>query len=61
MTAYSLTPSPRPQRRDQQALVVEPHERPHQAMVALARRDPGIGAGDDAVDLPFLLDVGMFH
>ena len=55
------TPSPRPQRRDEEALVVEPDKGPDQAVVALPRRDPGIGARDAAVDFSFLLHVRVLH
>lgn len=55
------TPPSGPQRRDQEALVVEPHKGAHQAVVALPRRDPGVGAGDAAVDFALLLDVGVLH
>lgn len=56
-----LTPPARPQRRNEEALVVESDKGAHQAVVALPRGDPGVGAGDAAVDLPLLLDVRVLH
>lgn len=55
------TAPPRPERRDEEALVVEADERADQAVVALPRGDAGVGAGDAGVDLPLLLHVRVLH
>ncbi len=58
---HPLTAAAGPERRDEEALVVEADEGPQEAVVALARGDAGVGAGHAVVDFPLLLHVGVLH